>query len=99
MQTYEDQVAWILAAFEGVKAVTARRSFPNEAGQPMPRAELTFNSEVSRDALLEHLMAGSPAISLAAAGENGVFINPQTLQSGEEKIVVERILEAMKVRV
>jgi uncharacterized pyridoxal phosphate-dependent enzyme len=99
LQTYEDQVAWIVAAFEGSKTVSPRRSFPSEAGQPMPRAELTFGEKISRDELLEQLMAGSPAISLAASGDHGVFINPQTLQPGEEKIVVERIKEALSVKV
>ena len=35
MQTYEDQVGWIIAAFSGRPHVSARRSFPSEAGQPI----------------------------------------------------------------
>jgi seryl-tRNA(Sec) selenium transferase len=45
MQTYEDQVSWVITAFAGVKQVTARRSFPSEAGQPMPRAELILDQQ------------------------------------------------------
>jgi L-seryl-tRNA(Ser) seleniumtransferase len=87
-------VAWILAAFAGVPYVSARRSFPSEAGQPMPRAELIFAEQalgITRDEILRWLYQGSPAISLAPAGKDGLFINPQTLQVGEEKIIVERI--------
>jgi uncharacterized pyridoxal phosphate-dependent enzyme len=94
MQDYEDQVAWIMAAFAGLPGVTARRSFPSEAGQPMPRAELTFDEGalgITRDEVLRQLLAGSPAISLAPAGERGVFVNPQTLQPGEEQVIVARL--------
>ena len=48
MRTYEDQVQSVIAAFAGVPHVTARRSFPSEAGQPMPRAELILDEAASR---------------------------------------------------
>jgi len=98
MQTYEDQVGWIIAAFTGMQHVSARRSFPSEAGQPMPRAEILLDEPrlgLSRDEVLRRLYAGSPAISLAPAGANGIFVNPQTLLEGQEKIVVERIKEIL----
>jgi L-seryl-tRNA(Ser) seleniumtransferase len=100
LRGYETQVAWVLEAFAGVSGVRAQRSFPNEAGQPMPRAEILLESSTplrERDQLLERLMAGDPAISLAASGTNGVFINPQTLQAGEEKLIVARIKEILGV--
>jgi D-glucosaminate-6-phosphate ammonia-lyase len=98
MRRYEEQVDCILQAFASVPGVDARRSFPSEAGQPMPRAELLFNETllgVTRDDLLACLMAGDPAVSLAASGSIGVFINPQTLLPGEETIVIERIREIL----
>jgi uncharacterized pyridoxal phosphate-dependent enzyme len=94
MGVYEDQVAWILAACAEIPGVSARRSFPSEAGQPMPRAELVFDERalgIGRDEILRQLYAGSPAISLAPAGEQGLFVNPQTLQPGQERIIVARI--------
>jgi D-glucosaminate-6-phosphate ammonia-lyase len=99
MQTYEDQVGWIIAAFNGIQHVTARRSFPSEAGQPNPRAELIFDEVglgLGRDEILRQLYTGSPAVSLAASGNGGVFINPQTLQVGEERVVVKRIKEIIE---
>ena len=94
MQRYEDQVGWIIDALAGVRHMTARRSFPSEAGQPIPRAELVFDEEnlgISRDEVLRRLLDGDPAVSLAPAGTHGVFVNPQTLQPGQERIVAERI--------
>ncbi len=99
VRTYEEQVAFILAAFAGDAHVYARRGFPSEAGQPMPRAELFLDEQglgISRDEFLERLYEGHPAVSLSPAGENGLYINPQTLQPGEEKIVVERIKEILR---
>ncbi len=98
MQTYEDQVAWMVAAFAGQPSVQARRSFPNEAGQPMPRAEIILDEAalgLTRDQLLERLLTGEPSISIAAAEASGVYINPQTLQPGEEKIIVARIQQIL----
>jgi hypothetical protein len=40
-------------------------------------------------------LAGTPAVSLAPAGSHGVFVNPQTLQPGQEQVVVQRILEVL----
>jgi L-seryl-tRNA(Ser) seleniumtransferase len=98
MKTYEDQVAWIISKFSEVQSVTAKRSFPSEAGQPMPRAELIFDElrlGISRDEILSRLFNGTPAISLAPAGEYGIYINPQTLQPGQEAIIVQRIQETI----
>lgn len=94
MQTYEDQVANVLAAFAGQPHLTAARSFPNEAGQPMPRAEILFDESaigITRDEILNRLYEGTPAVALAPSGMNGVFVNPQTLAPGEEMIIVNRI--------
>ena len=94
MRAYEDQVKAVIDAFAGAAHVTARRSFPSEAGQPMPRAELIFDEAalgLSRDEILRRLYEGDPAVSLAPAGNAGVFVNPQTLRPGEEQVVVDRI--------
>jgi len=102
MQTYEDQVGWIITACAEVPHVIARCSFPSEAGQPMPRAELLFDEQalgLSRDEILRQLYAGSPAISLGPAGKNGVFVNPQTLLPGQEIIIVERIKAVLNANV
>jgi len=98
MRTYEDQVRYLVQGFSGLDGVSARRSFPSEAGQPMPRAEIVFDEGklgITRDEILTRLWEGSPAISLAPAGESGVFVNPQTLIPGEERIVSARVREAI----
>ena len=94
LQDYEDQVAFAIETCAALSHVSACRNFPSEAGQPMPRAEIILDEEslgITRDQLLARLRAGVPSIALAAAGPNSVFINPQTLQAGEIKIICERI--------
>ena len=86
--------ALLLAPCVSSFLIRARRSFPSEAGQPMPRAEILFDSEglgLSRDQVLAQLREGEPSIALAAAGESGVYLNPQTLEPGQEGIIVARI--------
>ena len=99
LQDYEAQVAWVLNALAGKPGLTAQRSFPSEAGQPMPRAEILLDEAalgITRDELLAKLMACNPAISLAGSGAHGVFINPQTLRPGEVRVVVEEILKVLQ---
>jgi len=66
----------------------------------MPRAEVIFDEQnlgLTRDEILTRLMEGEPSITLAGAGANGVFVNPQTLEPGQEKIIVDRIKEIILV--
>jgi L-seryl-tRNA(Ser) seleniumtransferase len=94
LQTYEDQVAWVVQAFNAHPAIQARRSFPSEAGQPYPRAEVIFDEDklgIKLDEILRRLSDGNPPVFLTPAGTNSLFINPQTLDPGEEKIIVECI--------
>lgn len=98
LRRYEEQVQFILDAFTDTPGVTARRSFPSEAGQPMPRAELIFDEAtlgITRDEIQQQLQDGEPSIALANAGEKGVFVNPQTLYNEEEKIIVRRLKEIL----
>jgi len=95
-QTYEDQVQTVIGAFADHPYISARRSFPSEAGQPMPRAEIVFDEAglgITRDEVLRQLVSGDPCIELAEAGDSGVFVNPQTLQTGQEVFIVARIRE------
>lgn len=96
MQTYEDQVQAVIDAFADVPAISAARSFPSEAGQPMPRAELIFDEQalgISRDDVVAQLLEGEPSIFLAGAGPHGIFVNPQTLELGQETIIIRRLKE------
>ena len=101
MNTYECQVQFCIDEFSRIPHVTVRRNFPSEAGQPMPRAEIIFDEEklgITRNEILRQLKEGEPSIEISGAGANGVFINPQTLNEGEENIIVERLKEIIMAK-
>jgi uncharacterized pyridoxal phosphate-dependent enzyme len=96
MQTYEDQVQYVIDEFSNMPNISARRDFPSEAGQPMPRVEVIFSEKElgkTRDYILAQLRSGEPSIELPGAGASGIFVNPQTLEPGQERIIVGRLKE------
>lgn len=98
MQSYEDQVMYFAEVFEDINGITVYRSFPSEAGQPMPRTEIRFDADqlgITRDQILRHLQNGEPSVDIAAAGAHGVLINGQTLMQGEVEIITHRIKEIL----
>lgn len=79
--------------------VTARRDFPNEAGQPLPRTRVTIDpaaAGIDRDQVVKQLESGDPIIAVASSGKDSLFLNPMTLAAGEEQIVLRRIVEILK---
>ncbi len=98
-QTYEEQVVYFAQEFANVCGVEVHRSFPSEAGQPMPRTEICFDENrlgITRDEILRQLAAGEPSIDIAGAGTNGVLINGQTLMPGEVAIIARRLKDILK---
>ena len=98
MEAYESQVQYVIDQFSGFPHTEARRDFPSEAGQPMPRAEIALDEAglgTTRDQVLAQLRQGEPSIALAPAGQRGIYVNPQTLQPGQERIVVKRLKEVL----
>ncbi|MCY3549030.1 MAG: aminotransferase class V-fold PLP-dependent enzyme [Candidatus Poribacteria bacterium] len=97
-QSYEDQVTYYDEAFADIQGVTVHRSFPSEAGQPMPRTEIRFDAEqlgITRNEILQQLAEGEPSIDIAGAGADGVLINGQTLLPGEIEIIAQRLKEIL----
>jgi L-seryl-tRNA(Ser) seleniumtransferase len=99
---YERQVQHILDAVAGLPGVAAGRDWPNEAGQPMPRALIAVGPEatLTRDALQEALRRGDPAIELSNAegpdGLPGVYVNPQDLREGDEVLIAAALRDALE---
>jgi uncharacterized pyridoxal phosphate-dependent enzyme len=88
---------WVgeLSAIEGVQA---ERSFPNEAGQPLPRAKVVIDpakAGISRDEVIAALRNGTPSIEVAGSGTDTIYLNPMTLADGEDQIVLDRLLSIL----
>lgn len=97
IQRYEDIVKFWIDGVSDVPGVAAERGFPSEAGQPHPRAILTLNADAAcnRDVLIERLWERTPRIAVSPDGDNGVALNPQTIEAGEEQIVLDAIREEL----
>jgi L-seryl-tRNA(Ser) seleniumtransferase len=94
----ENTVTLWCDSFNAVSGLSAQRSFPNEAGQPFPRCHIEVDSKqvgMNRDALVEALANGTPPIMVQPDGDFGLYLNPMTLEAGEEKIVLDRLLEIL----
>jgi len=83
-------------ALNEIDGLTSERSFPNEAGQPLARSLVTIDAEalgMTRDDMVRDLENGNPAIRVLTNGESGIYLNPMTLEPGQEDIVLRRLLE------
>jgi L-seryl-tRNA(Ser) seleniumtransferase len=70
-----------------------KRSFPNEAGQPMARAEIFLKKpDLTLEKLNIFLRKGSPSI-FTMVDRGRLFINPMTLFEGETEIIIEKLNE------
>ena len=95
---YETAVAAVVEAFTDYPGVRARRVWPCEAGQPIPRAELVLDETRlgrTRDAVLNGLRTGDAAVELAEGPNATLLVNPQTLEPEEVQIVVRRLREEL----
>ena len=91
---FEQIVASWVDALDDGDGVRARRVFPNEAGQPTPRALVSFDQArcgLSGAEVRRQLWEGDPRVAVAAAGAEAISLTPDTLEPGEELLVVERI--------
>ncbi len=96
-QDEETVIGWN-TRLNAVEGVSASRSFPNEAGQPLPRTAVHIDASKvgkSRDDVVRELMDGDPSIAVATFGDDGIYLNPMTLADGEEETLVERLLEVL----
>ena len=90
---YEASVQRWLAGLKDIEGVTAERGYPSEAGQPHGRAIVRFGPAcpLSRDEVADALWAQNPRIAVARVGDDGIALNPQTLEPGEDLTVLEAL--------
>jgi len=99
----ERQVQYVIEGLAGIAGVKAVREFPGEAGVPIPRVLITLDPAVlglTKEEVVKRLWEGNPRIAVGGTGEDEVsrhsfYINPQTLEEGEEEIVLARLLQAL----
>jgi D-glucosaminate-6-phosphate ammonia-lyase len=95
-QWIEEQIHNLIQFSETSDLYQIVRSFPNEAGQPMARAEIFLTSlDFTLEKLSASLRNGSPSV-FTMVDRGRLFINPMTLCEGETEIIIERLKEIEK---
>ena len=90
---YEASVARWIEGLRGLPGVAVERGYPSEAGQPHGRAivHLAPPCPLTRDALVAALWNRNPRIAVSPVGEDAVALNPQTLEPGEDEVVLDAL--------
>ncbi|MGL5955040.1 MAG: hypothetical protein ACRC0X_00320 [Brevinema sp.] len=98
IQWCEDQVQKLIQFGSTSSLYTISYSFPNEAGQPIPRAEIKLTDSAQLEKLVLLLAENTPSIYTTL--ERGrFFINPTCLYDGETEIIIhtlEKIQDKLK---
>jgi L-seryl-tRNA(Ser) seleniumtransferase len=96
-RSYDAAVDAIVRWGRGRGDVVVERLETGEAGQPTPRAwiRLRGGAPATRDAVLAGLRANRPRVDLLADDDCGFFVAPETLEAGEEDIVISRLAEVL----
>jgi uncharacterized pyridoxal phosphate-dependent enzyme len=94
---YEATVQYWLDGLRGLPGIEAGRDYPSEAGQPHPRAVVRLDEAggVTRDALVAALLRGDPPVAVGLAPGDAIALNPQTVEPGEERLVLDALRRAL----
>ena len=85
----EEQIEQLKQAFQDEERITIETSFPNEAGQPIPRA-LVKIAGIDGKSLVQILFNQTPKIAVTPA-LGGVYVNPMTMEEGEMELVAQAL--------
>jgi len=93
LASYEKSVRKWINGLAGLPGVEVERGYPSEAGQPHGRALVRVGraSGWDRDALVAALWALDPPIAVGVVGPDTIALNPQTLQQGEDDLVLAQL--------
>jgi L-seryl-tRNA(Ser) seleniumtransferase len=96
---WENKVDYIISELSRNGLKNVRKIYPTGFFHPrpvcIPRVEIQPPENVKADNLLQKLREGDPPIYAYTLG-NKLYINPQCVREGEEKIIAERIIKIMQ---
>jgi uncharacterized pyridoxal phosphate-dependent enzyme len=94
---YEASVKLWIEGLTGVPGVLVSRGYPNEAGQPFGRAVVRMapSCPSSRDEVVRALWEGDPRVAVGVIGADALALNAQTLEAGQDQLVLERLRDVL----
>jgi L-seryl-tRNA(Ser) seleniumtransferase len=98
---YEATVAGWVAGLAGIPGIVAERGFPSIAGEPHPRAIVRIDPSFhrTRDEVVKLLYSRDPRIAVGTVGDDALALNPQTIEPGEDRLVLEGLRDVLLHRV
>lgn len=90
---YEEMVQRWISGLSDLPGVKVERRYPSEAGQPHGRAivHLGPDARLTRSELVTALWDADPRIAVGEVDADAIALNPQTLEPGEDQVVLETI--------
>jgi uncharacterized pyridoxal phosphate-dependent enzyme len=90
LASYEATVQRWIAGLSDIPGVRVERGYPSEAGQPHGRAIVSLGPESTwtRAKLVRALWESDPRIAVGEVQSDAIALNPQTLEPGEDEIVL-----------
>jgi uncharacterized pyridoxal phosphate-dependent enzyme len=97
LASYEACVQKWISGLSAIPGITVERQYPSVAGAPHGRAAITIgpDANISRDEAVSALWNRSPRIAVAKGEDNEIFLNPHTLEPGEDDLVLEALREIL----
>jgi uncharacterized pyridoxal phosphate-dependent enzyme len=91
---WEQTVAGWVETLSKIPGICAARDFPNEAGQPIPRARVTVDKSVlgfTGSDMVARLWSRDPRICVLHADTDSFYITPEVLAPGESPLLIDHI--------
>jgi L-seryl-tRNA(Ser) seleniumtransferase len=97
LERFEMMVQYWLHGLRDLPGIQTWRAYPSEAGQPHARAivQLLPACQLTRNALVAALLRGDPQIAVGIVENDCIALNPQTIEPGEERFVLDRLREVL----
>lgn len=99
LRSWEEKVDFMITELQKAGIGDVGKIYPTGFEHPrpscIPRVEVRLSSPEKAEEVLKSLRRGDPPIVLYSINEK-IYINPQCLRDGEEKIVVEKLVERLK---
>jgi uncharacterized pyridoxal phosphate-dependent enzyme len=97
LDQYERMVEYWIDDLRDLPGIQVSRGYPSEAGQPHGRAIVRLDPACgqTRDQLVSALLQGDPAVAVGVTGDDAIALNPQTIEPGEEELVLEALRRAL----
>ncbi len=93
---WEETVADWVDTLSQIPGLSAMRDFPNEAGQPIPRARVAVDRDVvgfSGEEMVARLWDRDPRVCVLHADPDSFYITPEVLADGEAPLLIDCIAD------